>query len=111
MSSACLATVVHFAVTHHGVAALVLPLHVYGIASLMAIFSTVIPAFLFNAGMQRIGSNSTSIISSIGPVMTLYFAYMLLGETLTPAQLVGTVLVITGVVIVSTRDAGADIGK
>jgi len=106
MSSACLTTVVHFAVTHHGVAALDLPMHVYGIAVLMAIFSTVIPAFLFNAGMQRIGSNSTSIISSVGPVLTLFYAYMLLGETLTPAQVVGTLLVIAGVVIVSTRDEG-----
>ena len=106
MSSACLVTVVHFAVTHHGVAALDLPLHVYGITALMAIFSTVIPAFLFNAGMQRIGSNSTSIISSVGPVLTLFYAYILLGETLTPAQLFGTLLVITGVVIVSTRGEG-----
>ena len=77
----------------------------------MAIFSTVIPAFLFNAGMQRIGSNSTSIISSVGPVLTLFFAYVLLGETLTPAQVVGTALVIAGVVIVSTRNTGADKGE
>ena len=111
MSSACIATVVHFAVTRHGLAALDLPLRVYAIAVSMAIFSTVIPAFLFNAGMQRIGSNSTSIISSVGPVLTLFFAYVLLGETLTPAQVVGTALVIAGVVIVSTRNTGADKGE
>ncbi len=105
MSSACVATVIHFAATHHGIAALELPLPVYGIAIAMAIFSTVIPAFLFNAGMQRIGANTTSIISSVGPVLTLFFAYVLLGETLTPAQFAGTALVITGVVIVSTRKA------
>ena len=93
----------HFAVTHHGIAALELPLPVYGIAIVMAVFSTVIPAFLLNAGMQRIGANSTSIISSVGPVLTLFFAYVLLGETLTPMQFAGTALVIAGVVIVSSR--------
>lgn len=111
MSSACAATVIHFAVTHHGTAALELPLYVYGIAVLMAIFSTVIPAFLLNAGMQRIGANSTSIISSVGPVITLFFSYVLLGETLTPVQFAGTVLVIAGVVIVSIRDGGAGQSK
>ena len=108
MSSACVATAIHFAATHHSVAALELPLPVYGIAIVMAIFSTVIPAFLFNAGMQRIGANTTSIISSVGPVLTLFFAYVLLGETLTPAQFAGTALVITGVVIVSTRKVTAE---
>jgi drug/metabolite transporter (DMT)-like permease len=103
MSSACLATLVHFAATHNSVTALALPLNVYGVTVLMAVFSTVIPAFLLNAGMRRIGANATSIISSIGPVFTLFFAYALLGETLTPTQFIGTLLVITGVVIVSTR--------
>jgi len=68
----------------------------------------VIPAFLFNAGMQRIGANPTSIISSVGPVLTLFFAYVLLDETLTAVQFAGTALVITGVVIVSTRKLTAE---
>ena len=103
MSSACIATGVHFAVTHHGIAAFDLPLPVYGIAGAMAIFSTVIPAFLLNAGMHRIGANATSIISSVGPVLTLFFAYVLLGETLNGMQLAGTALVIAGVVIAGIR--------
>ena len=107
MTSACIASIIHFLMTHHGMAALDIPWRVYGIVILMAVFSTVIPAFLFNAGMQRIGANPTSIISSIGPVMTLFFAYVLLGETLTPAQMLGTLLVIAGVMIVSIRGKGS----
>jgi drug/metabolite transporter (DMT)-like permease len=104
MTAACLATGVHFSATH-GIAALDLPARVYGLALLMAVFSTVIPAFLLNAGMRRIGANSTSIISSIGPVLTLFLAYLLLGETLTLMQFAGTGLVIAGVVIAGTRSA------
>lgn len=103
MSSACLATGVHFSATHT-LAALALPPRIYGLALLMAVFSTVIPAFLLNAGMRHIGANSTSIISSIGPVLTLFLAYLLLGETLTLTQLAGTALVIAGVVIAGTRN-------
>ena len=105
MTSACIATGVHFTATH-SITALELPPRVYAVALIMAVFSTVIPAFLLNAGMRRIGANSTSIISSIGPVITLYLAYVLLGETLTPLQLAGTALVIAGVLIASIRGRG-----
>jgi drug/metabolite transporter (DMT)-like permease len=105
MTSACIATGTHFTATHH-LAALDLPGPVYGLVLLMAVFSTVIPAFLFNAGMRRIGANPTSIISSIGPVITLFLAYLLLDETLAPLQLAGTVLVIAGVLIAGTRGSG-----
>ena len=106
MTSACFATGVHFAATHH-VAGLDLPAKVYGVVLLMAVFCTVIPAFLLSAGMHRIGANSTSIISSIGPVITLFLAYLLLDERMTTVQLAGTTLVIAGVVIASTRGKAA----
>jgi len=104
MSSACGATLIHFMAGHHLSTLLDLPFAVYGIALTMALFSTVIPAFLLNAGMQRIGANATAIISSIGPVITLFLAHVLLAETLTTMQLAGTALIISGVVFVSTRN-------
>jgi drug/metabolite transporter (DMT)-like permease len=54
-----------------------------------------------NAGIQRIGAGSASIISSAGPIGTLVLAYFLLDEKLTIAQLAGTVLVLVGVYVVS----------
>jgi drug/metabolite transporter (DMT)-like permease len=103
MTSACAATGVHFGATHN-IAALNLPAQVYWLALLMAIVSTVIPAFMLNAGMRRLGANPTAIISAIGPVITLLFAYLLLGETITRVQILGTALVIAGVAIASTRN-------
>jgi drug/metabolite transporter (DMT)-like permease len=45
----------------------------------------VLPAFLMNAGIRRIGAGSASIISSTGPIGTLGLAFLLLGERLTLA--------------------------
>lgn len=100
MTVACLVTGLHFLVLH-GVYPLNLPLNVYGLAAIMAIFSTVLPAFLMNAGIQRIGAGSASIISSAGPVITLALAFFLLDEALTIIQLAGTVLTLVGVYVVS----------
>lgn len=100
MTVACLVTGLHFLVLH-GVYPLNQPLSVYGLAAIMAIFSTVLPAFLMNAGIQRIGAGSASIISSAGPVITLALAFFLLDETLTIIQLAGTVLTLVGVYVVS----------
>lgn len=104
MTVACLATGLHF-VIQHGVELLNLPESVYWLALIMAIFSTVLPAFLMNAGIRRIGAGSASIISSIGPIGTLALAFLLLGETLTIAQLAGTALVLIGVYVVSRAKA------
>lgn len=100
MTVACVLTGVHFMVKHSAYPQ-TFPAEVYGLAGIMAIFSTVLPSFLMNAGIQRIGAGSASIISSAGPIGTLVLAYFLLDEKLTIAQLAGTVLVLVGVYVVS----------
>jgi drug/metabolite transporter (DMT)-like permease len=100
MTAACVITGLHFIIRHGGYS-LHLPANVYGLAGIMAIFSTVLPSFLMNAGIQRIGAGSASIISSAGPIGTLILAFFVLEEALTLAQLAGTVLVLVGVYVVS----------
>lgn len=63
----------------------------------LAIFATLVPSFLLSAGMKRVGSNNLAVITSIGPVATLFQANWILGETFTWQQMIGTVLVIAGV--------------
>ena len=70
---------------------------IYGL--LLAIMATVIPSFLISAGMKRIGSNNVAIISGIGPVSTILQAHFILGEPIFTEQLIGTVLVIAGVLL------------
>jgi len=102
MSIACVATLLHFGINFDS-EVLHLPTEVYGLSLVMALLSTVLPAFLMNAGIQRIGANPASIISSLGPVMTLFLAYLLLGEQLTTTQCMGAALVIIGVFVVSYK--------
>ena len=69
----------------------------YGIV--LALIATVIPSFMISNGMKRIGSNNVAIISSIGPVSTIVQAHFILGERIIAAQIVGTALVIGGILL------------
>ncbi|MFK8067600.1 MAG: DMT family transporter [Gammaproteobacteria bacterium] len=100
MSISCFVTIMHYCFSY-GFSAPEFEIDVYYLAFLIAIISTVIPAFLMNAGIRRVGASKASIISSIGPISTLFMAYVFLGEQITFIQMVGTVLVILGVCFVS----------
>lgn len=98
MTVASLVTLLHFEVGHQGRID-GFPPDVYWLAFFMAVFSTVLPAFFMNAGIKRIGAGSASIISSAGPIATLALAFVILGESVTIIQILGTVLVLAGVYI------------
>jgi drug/metabolite transporter (DMT)-like permease len=69
----------------------------YGL--LLAIFSTVIPSYMISNGLKRIGANNVAIISGIGPVSTIVQAHYFLGEKIFTEQIIGTLLVIAGVLL------------
>lgn len=73
----------------------------------IAVCSTVIAILTFFAGLQRLGAGRASMLSTLEPVVTVLLAAMLLGETLTPAQLGGGVLILAGVVWLSARGASS----
>lgn len=77
------------------------PKEVYYLGVLMAILSTIIPSFLVSKAIKIVGSSNFSIIASIGPISTIVLAYVFLGENLTVYQVVGTVIVISGILLVS----------
>ncbi|HNR09225.1 MAG TPA: DMT family transporter [Saprospiraceae bacterium] len=70
---------------------------------LLAIVATVIPNFMVSAGIQRIGSNNSAIVSAIGPVSTIVLAYFFLGERMSGYQITGTCFVIAGVLLIGWR--------
>lgn len=78
----------------------------YGI--LLAVVATVIPSFLISYGMKRIGSNNVAIISGIGPVSTILQAHFVLGESIFLEQIVGTVLVIIGVLLIGWKEKNVE---
>ncbi|MFM2326529.1 MAG: hypothetical protein RIR31_731 [Bacteroidota bacterium] len=73
----------------------------YGI--LLAVVATVIPSFLISAGLKKMGANNVAIISSIGPVSTVIQAHFILGEQVFAGQIIGTVLVIAGVLMIGWK--------
>ncbi len=93
------ASVLQFAFTHP-LQALEVPARVVELALAMAIFSTLLPVFLLSHAIRRIGSGSTSLIGSIGPVSTLFMAYVFLQERLSVSQVAGSALVLAGVILV-----------
>lgn len=102
MLAATAGVFVHYLVTNGTLAPLLQKATIpYGI--LLAVFATVIPTFLLAQGMKRIGSNNVAIISSIGPVSTILQAHWLLGEPILVEQLIGTSLVITGILLLSLK--------
>jgi drug/metabolite transporter (DMT)-like permease len=102
MIVASAASLLQFGVTHP-LSALVLPLRVYQLAIAMALFSTVLPVFLLSYAIRRIGSGNASLIGAIGPVSTIYMAYVFLNESLSLLQIAGSSLVLVGVLIVSVN--------
>ena len=105
MTVASLASMLQFAVTHpwHD---LVLNRRVYYLTLAMAVFSTILPAFLISAAMRRIGAGKTALIGAVGPVSTIYLAWVFLGESVSFTQAIGSVLVLTGVLVISVGRSG-----
>jgi drug/metabolite transporter (DMT)-like permease len=105
MSVATLLTLGHYLAVH-GVENLRQPARFYIYGFDLALLGTVLPAFMMNAGLQRVGASRTAILTSIGPIMTLGLAYLYLGEPLTPLQVGGTLLILGGVYTASRRNTG-----
>ncbi len=93
----------HFLITNHqNFGQLLQPnLLIYGIA--LAIIATVLPSFLMNISMNKIGSNNVAITTSIGPVSTIIQAHFFLDEPIFFLQLAGTALVIAGILLIGWK--------
>ena len=74
-----------------------------GYGLLIAIVATVIPGWLVASGTKSIGSNNVAIISTIGPVSTILQAHFILGEPIYTAQILGTMLIVTGVLLIGWK--------
>jgi drug/metabolite transporter (DMT)-like permease len=79
-----------------------------GYGLLLAIVATVIPSWLVVVGTKKIGANNAAIISSIGPVSTIVQAHFILDEPIYTLQIVGTVLIVIGVLLIGWKYAAAN---
>ena len=78
-----------------------LPVHLYALG--MALVSTVMPVFAQSAAIARIGSSRSVLVGTVGPMLTIFFGWMILDEPVSLAQLTGAGLVLVGVLLVTRR--------
>lgn len=82
-----------------GVAAL--PWQAWGLSLLNATLCTVLPVWLVMRGVQLVGASVASQAGMIGPLSTIWMAAWWLGEPVTWRLMVGTGVVLAGVVILA----------
>jgi drug/metabolite transporter (DMT)-like permease len=102
MSFAASAVVLHYLVVNDN-SLFNLEGQVYLYSFLMAILSTVIPSYLVANGIKRVGSDNAAIIGSVGPVSTIVQAYFFLQEPIHLLQILGTVLIVVGILLISKK--------
>jgi len=73
------------------------------IIALIAWFPTLLAYTLFIASMRYIEASRASITATLEPVMAATFAYLILGETLEPLQLLGGAMVLGAILMLSGR--------
>ena len=74
----------------------------------IALISTVIAFVTFFAGLKRIGPTTASTLSTFEPIVAVALAAVVLGETITPVQALGGLLILIAVVILSRNEMRRD---
>lgn len=80
-----------------------LPGEVMWLSLLNGTLCTVLPVLMVMTAVSRIGSALAAQVGMIGPVSTIVLSLLLLGESMGPWQVAGTVLVMLGVFVVSRQ--------
>ncbi|UAY52827.1 DMT family transporter [Ferruginibacter albus] len=101
MIAAAVGVIAHYFITGNKVHAISQTLLWYSIA--LAIVATVIPSFFYSLGIKRIGANNVAIVTSIGPISTILQADLILGEKVFIGQIIGTALVVIGVLLIGWK--------
>jgi drug/metabolite transporter (DMT)-like permease len=111
LSSSGVACIVHYMVVSRGFDFSSSP-RFFWLSAGTAIFATVVPSFLVNAGLSRITPQSTSMIATISPLITISLAVWILGEPFTVADAIGSLMVIAGIGLYAWADSRRlNIGK
>jgi drug/metabolite transporter (DMT)-like permease len=77
----------------------------YGLG--LGVVATVLPSFLMNAGILRVGARAAAATAAIGPAMTTALAVLILSEPFTAVHALGTALVLLGSVLFTRAERRA----
>lgn len=98
MSASAVYVLIHF-LFQYGWQGLYQPVEVYRLSLIHAVLNTVLPTFMIMWSVARIGASLTSQLGMIGPVSVLFLAWWILDEPITSLQMLGTVLVLGGMIV------------
>lgn len=101
MSVSTVAMLLHYGLAREFSDLLALPWQVHALAVANAVFCTFLPVTFTMAAVARIGAGSTAQLSVLGPVSLVFLGGFVLGETITWLQIVGTAVVLGGVLVLS----------
>lgn len=99
MSTAAVAAIVQNGLANGAADLVTLDATTLGYGLCLGILGTVLPSFMLNAGISRIGARATASTAALGPVVTAVIAVIVLGEAFTPFHAAGTALVIGGALL------------
>lgn len=100
------AVFLHYCIQQPLSKALQLPWQVYLYSLAMAVFSTVLPIFWQATAIRYLGAAKAVLIGTLGPVLTIFFSWCILAEPISFEQMLGTVMVVAGVILVAKSKAG-----
>lgn len=103
MIVSCLSVLAHIGISQNA-DFLNFPWQVYALGLFIAVFNTVVPSYMMSFAIKTIGASTTSILSSVGPIAVLILGYFLLEENISVYQIAGTMVVIGGVLLISSKN-------
>ncbi|MGH8081860.1 MAG: DMT family transporter, partial [Lysobacter sp.] len=101
------AVLIHYLIARDAAALFGLPWQVYALAAANALFCTFLPVTFTMAAVARLGAGTAAQFSVIGPVSLVFLGAWVLGEAITLIQLVGTAVVLGGVLLLSRPGANS----
>jgi drug/metabolite transporter (DMT)-like permease len=66
---------------------------------MLVLVATTIPLFMVAEGIKRSGASASALGTTIAPPSTIFFAWLILGETLEATQIIGCLMVLFGIII------------
>ena len=75
--------------------------YVYGLV--LAFVCTVLPSFMINEAIVRVGATRTSVVGSVGPALTMALAIFVLQEPSSAQHFVGMGVAVVGVTLVAKK--------
>ena len=74
-----------------------LPLRIWILGIALAFFSTLLPSFMVNMALSKVGPQATSAVGMIAPISTIALAIIILGEPFGLIDALGTAITVFGI--------------